>query len=144
MEGSLAEKIVYITNKLFEYSNLYIEVRDDINLRIPGFSLIEKDIYGRYKPIIIINSQIIPNNIEVIAHILSHEWGHHFNRHIELEPPNIENMPNFHERQQKEDEADTYAAKFIKELDFNKDPIINFFKSNPMDLENRIRILNSF
>ena len=47
----------------------------------------EKDLYGRYTPVVLINSKLIPNNINIIAHILSHEWGHHVLRHMELEPP---------------------------------------------------------
>ena len=141
--AGFAEKIVSISNKLYEHSNIWIEIHNDANLRIPGFSLIDKDLYGRYKPMIIINSELIPNDENIIAHILAHEWGHHVNRHIELDPPTIENMPNFAERQSKENEADEYAARFIKENKFDTDPIINFFKRHPMDLENRINILNN-
>ena len=49
-----------ILNQLYEYSNNYINIRDDRNLQIPAFSTIEKDLYGRYTPVVLINSKLIP------------------------------------------------------------------------------------
>ena len=135
--------LVNILNRLFEYSNRYIEVRADNNLPMPAFSMIEQDIHGRYVPIILINFNLIPKNEDVIAHILSHEWGHHILKHIKLIPPLPHNMPSQQERQIKENEADTYAAKFIKEYSYNREPIIKFLHSHPVDLKNRLAILNS-
>ena len=134
-----------IINQLFDYSNHYIEVRNDINLNIPAFSVIETDMYGRNIPYILLNLKLIPEDKNVIAHILSHEWGHHVLRHLkpinELIKKNFINHPD--ERQQKENEADTYAAKFIKDKSFKKDSIIKFLNQHPFDLENRLSILNS-
>ena len=134
-----------IMNQLFDYSNHYIEVRNDINLNIPAFSIIETNMYGRNIPYILINLDLIPEDKSVIAHILSHEWGHHVLRH--LKPTNVlkkeKNINNLDDRQQKENEADTYASKFIKDKSFRKDSIIKFMKEHPFDLENRLNILNS-
>ena len=138
-----AENIVSISNKLYEHSNVWIEIHNDANLRIPGFSLIDKDLYGRYKPMIIINSELIPNDENIIAHILAHEWGHHVLQHIEHCPPPPEKMPNSETRQLKENEADAYAADFVAKYKYDKDAIINFFREHPHDLENRIKILNA-
>tara|TARA_B100001758_G_C18400292_1_gene608573 strand:+ start:553 stop:960 length:408 start_codon:yes stop_codon:yes gene_type:complete len=133
--------LVQVLNQLFEYSNNYIAVREDMNLKIPAFSIIEKDIYGRHIPVILINQKLIPKNINIIAHILSHEWGHHILQHIQKTPPI--NMPEPEEIQIKENEADTYAAHFIKEYSYDKDDIINFMKDHPFDLDNRLNILCS-
>ena len=130
-------------HKLFEYSNQYIDVRIDLNLPLPAFSIIEKNIYGRFVPVILINEKIMQENENVIAHIMSHEWGHHVSNHIELIPPSPSEMPTKEERQEKENEADLYAAKFIKEYMYDRGPIIDFLKKHPADLENRLKILNS-
>ena len=136
-------KIINIMNQLFSYSNHYIEVRNDINLNIPAFSVIEKNIYGRYVPYILINPSLIPDDINIIAHIMSHEWGHHLLNHL-VPIDIIENMPipNKDDRQEKENEADAYAAKFIDNKNFDKDIIIKFFKQYSLfDYENRKKIL---
>ena len=135
--------LVNILNKLFEYSNHYIQVRNERTLQMPGFSMIEKDIHGQYIPVILINLDLIPNNESVLAHVLSHEWGHQVLKHIELVPPHISQMPNQQQRQEKENEADKFAASFIKEYGYSKNDIEHFMRQNPHDLENRLNILNS-
>ena len=132
-----------ILNQLYEYSNNYINIRDDRNLQIPAFSTIEKDLYGRYTPVVLINSKLIPNNINIIAHILSHEWGHHVLRHLELEPPTNYKTEDINEIQEKENEADLYAANFIKEYSYDVDNIKSFMREHPEDLDNRLEILLS-
>ena len=139
-------KIVNVINQLFEYSNHYIEIRNDINLRIPAFSVIEKNIYGRFVPYILINPEIIPDDINIISHILAHEWGHHISKH--LKPLDVQEIMKLKPEskddiQKKENEADAYAAIFINKKSLNKDIIISFIKKySPYDSENRIRILN--
>lgn len=133
--------IVQILNQLYEYSNTYINVREDSNLQMPAFSIIEKDLHGRYTPVILINQKFIPKNINIIAHVLSHEWGHHILEHIKKDPPKI--MPDRNEVQSKENEADTYAAHFIKEYSYDTEDISNFMREHPADLENRLHILYS-
>lgn len=132
-----------ILNQLFEYSNHYIEVRNDPNLQMPGFSCIEKDINQRFIPVILINLDLIPNQSEIIAHVIAHEWGHHVLRHIDLVPPLISQMPTKNELQEKENEADTYAALFIKEFFYDKKPIEQFILDCNFDCNNRINILHS-
>ena len=133
--------LVNIINQLFEYSNHYIEIRTDPALPMPAFSIIEKNIYGRFVPIIIMNDKVLTEEKEVMAHILAHEWGHHVLNHIELVREN--NKPSHTERQNKENEADAYAAGFIKEFCYSKEPIKKFLKEHPHDLENRLNILES-
>tara|TARA_Y100000389_G_C17448724_1_gene513291 strand:- start:1775 stop:2188 length:414 start_codon:yes stop_codon:yes gene_type:complete len=132
-----------ILNQLFEYSNHYIEVRNDPNLNMPGFSFIEHDINARFVPIILVNLNIIPKQIDVLAHVIAHEWGHHVLRHMSLVPPHSSEMPSPEERQEKENEADTYAALFIKEYCYNIKPIEAFILNCNFDCDNRINILNS-
>ncbi len=134
-----------ILNQLYEYSNNCITIREDRNLQIPAFSTIEKDLYGRYIPLVLINSKLIPNNINIIAHILAHEWGHHVLRHMnDVELLHIESKKeDFNTVQDKENEADLYAANFIKEYSYDVDDIKSFMREHPGDLENRLNILKS-
>lgn len=137
---SLGGTIVKIANQLFEMSNTFVELRCDIGMPMPGLSLIEPDIHGLYRPIIVLNPTIIPDDTNVIAHILGHEWGHHVLRHIEPWTPDMA-PEGSNRRQEKENEADTYAARFIKTYNYDIDAIISFLREHPIDLENRIQIL---
>ena len=67
--------------------------------------------------------------------------GHHILEHIKRDPPKI--MPDRNEVQSKENEADTYAAHFIKEYSYDTEDISNFMREHPADLENRLHILYS-
>lgn len=129
--------IVNIINKLFEHSNHHIELRYDKNLPIPGFSFVEKNIYGQFIPIIVINLDLIPNNDSILAHVLSHEWGHHVLKHIKLIP--IKETKE--EINKKEIEADKYAASFCKKYNYNIDDIEKFLNQHPCDDLDRIKIL---
>lgn len=161
------KKISNITNKLFDYSNHYIELRMDNNLTMPAFSVVEKNMSGRYVPYILINLNLIPDNYCIISHIMSHEWGHHVLNHLKVSKmenisktmeyyhrfknTNNQVKKKFHkflenlnkDKQQKENEADGYAAQYIKVNNIDKKPIIDFLKSHPFDLQNRLNILNS-
>lgn len=130
--------IVNIINKLFEHSNHYLEIRYDKNLPILGFSFIEKNIHGQFIPVIIINLDLIPNNESVMAHILSHEWGHHILKHIKLNP--IKETQE--EIQKKEIEADKYAVSFCKKYKYNIDDIEKFLTIHPCGNLDRIKILH--
>ena len=135
--------IVEILNQLLEHSKHYIQVREDPNLPMPGFSVIEKDLHGRYTPLILINQKLFPNDKNVYAHILAHEWGHHVCNHILLEPPPMHLRPKPSEIQEKENEADLFAAKFIKKYNYDVEEIANFMRDHPHDLDNRLAILFS-
>ncbi len=140
---SLGKLVVNIANQLFEYSNHFIEIRCDTSLPSPAFSLIEQDIHAHIKPIIVINPNFIPEDDNIIAHILGHEWGHHVLSHINKKHTLLQNSlkETSQQRQQKENEADAYAARFVKKFNYNLDTIIAFFREHPIDLENRIKIL---
>ena len=138
--------IIDITNKLFEYSNHYITIRIDNNIRSPAYSIIEKRISGRHTPTIIINEHLLFEDENVIAHVLAHEWGHHVCKHMTARHLNIQNssLPieeSDEERQKKENEADLYARNFIEKYSYNTIPIIEFIKKYPIDFENRLDIL---
>ena len=141
---NIGELIVRIANKLYEYSNQYIEIRCDNHLRTPGFSLIEKDIHGRLIPIIVVNPDILPCDENIVAHVISHEWGHHVCKHLlNRSKPMSESMyfESPETKWKKENEADAYAARFVSEHNYNIEAIADFFRSNPIDLDNRMRIL---
>jgi len=137
---SLGKTIVKVANQLFELSNTFVELRCDIGMPVPGFSLIEPDIHGLFRPVIVLNPTIIPDDPSVIAHILGHEWGHHVLRHIEPRGPAAVIEDN-NRRQEKENEADAYAAKFIKTYNYDIDAVMSFFREHPIDLDNRMQIL---
>lgn len=131
-------------NKLYEFSNRYIEVRIEKSLPMPGFSTIEKDIYGRFKPLILINPKVLTEDNNILAHVLAHEWGHHKNNHIPLIAPNENEKETKAQIDEKEDEADLFAAEFIKEYQFDKGTIISFMRSSrDQNLNKRIMILNA-
>ena len=149
-----SDSITNILNQLYSYSNTYLAVRNDISLPIPGFSTIERDIHGRLVPTIIMNLTLIPNDDNILAHVLSHEWGHHVSKHLLTHPQHQhqhqhqpQHQPQHigfvNDLQQKENEADLFAAKFITHFKYNKSPIIDFFKKHPIDIQNRINILTN-
>ena len=118
-------KINLVIDKLFEHSGNLFEIIYDDNLLMPGMSFVSKDFRGinRYK--IIINYNLIKDEtISVIAHILSHEWGHHILKHTIVDPSLLSN----NEILEKEIEADTYAYNFIKKYNYNIDDIENYIK----------------
>ena len=156
-----SDSITNILNQLYSYSNTYLAVRNDISLPIPGFSTIERDIHGRLVPTVIMNLTLIPNDDNILAHVLSHEWGHHVSKHLLTHPhqhqhqsqhqhqhqhqhqPQPQHIGFVNDLQQKENEADLFAAKFITHFKYNKSPIIDFFKKHPIDIQNRINILTN-
>ena len=85
MTGS--RSIVEIANELFEYSNMFVEIRCDRAMPIPGFSLIEEDIHGLLKPVTVLNPELLREDPSVIAHVMAHEWGHHVMGHIDIFSP---------------------------------------------------------
>ena len=136
--------IVKILNKLLEYSDKYFVVRNDMNLPMPAYSFMDIDINNRFIPTVSLNPNLFPQDENVLAHILSHEWGHHVLGHIKI-PGMIDEkiLKDKEDRDRKEDEADAYAAAFIKEYFYNKTPITEYIKSISPNYGNRIEILNS-
>ena len=137
--------LINILNKLYEHSGKYIDVKYDFNLPIPAYSFVDLDINDRLVPTISLNPNLYPKDNNVIAHILSHEWGHHTLNHIKAptDPSfDIKKIQDKNDRQLKEDEADSYASNFIKEFFYDKEPIIDFIRnSSPNDFKHRINIL---
>ena len=62
---------------------------------------------------------------------------------MELEPPTNYKTEDINEIQEKENEADLYAANFIKEYSYDVDNIKSFMREHPGDLDNRLEILLS-
>ena len=122
-----------ILNKLYEYSNIYIDVITDENLEIPGFSYIDEDLYGRMKPMIVLNPRLFPKEGNVLAHIIAHEWGHHVLKHVFTDPSTITSL--------EEAEADEYASNFIREFMYDTDPIIEYLKCYSPNYYDRIKLL---
>ena len=127
-----------ILNKLYEYSNIHIDIITDDKLEMPGLSFIDEDLYGRIKPMIVLNPKLFPKEKNIMAHIVAHEWGHHYLRHVFTNPNTLSNL----EKEKKEDEADEYAAKFIKEYAYDKTPINDYFKRHSPNYLTRIKILS--
>ena len=121
------DKINSVIDNLIEDSGCLFEIIYDNNLQMPGMSIIIQDKRGvdRYK--VIINYNLIKNEpISVIAHIFSHEWGHHILKHTLSNPTLLssEKMSNI------EIEADIYAYKFIVKYGYNSEDIKNYIKKN--------------
>ena len=121
------DKINLVIDKLVYDSGYLFEIIYDNNLPMPGMSFLEKDIrnINRYK--ILINYDLIKDeHISVIAHILSHEWGHHILKHTSIDPSLLSDdmLLNF------EIEADTYAYNFIIKNNYNIKDIENYIKKN--------------
>ncbi len=116
-----------VIDNLVKHSGILYEIIYDNNLHIPGLSFIEKDLRGNDRFKIVINLKMIENeNIDVIAHILSHEWGHHMLKHTLKNPI----LLNENEKINIELEADTYAINFIKKYNYNQENIKEFLKKD--------------
>lgn len=126
-----------VLNQLYQHSNIHLDIVMDEKLEMPGYSYIEEDLYGRLKPMLILNPRLIPRDDNVIAHIVAHEWGHHVLKHVFTDPSKISKE----EKQKKEDEADKYASEFIKEYTYDIEPIVEYFKRHSPDFRERIQIL---
>ena len=112
----ILEQLVEFTGKLFE-------IKIDSNLQIPAFSLIDIDFRGNPRNTILINDRLIPmNNKSILAHILSHEYGHHIYEHVKINPGCL----NPSQLEHIENEADFHALMFIEKYNYNKDEIIKF------------------
>ena len=123
-----------LVDKLKHYSNLAAEICVNNYLPCPAMSSIFKN-----KRIIEVNQYLIPDNLEITAHIMSHEFGHHYLDHVLTDPRTLHQL----ELDIIEDEADTYASIFIEKYGYNKQPIIDFIIKSNTNYHNRIKILNN-
>ena len=130
----ILEQLVEFTGKLFE-------VKIDSNLQIPAYSLIDTDFRGTPRNTILINDRLIPmNNKSILAHILSHEYGHHIYEHVKINPTHL----NPQQLEHIENEADFHALMFIEKYNYNKDEIIRFIADTSVNKDisrSRIDIL---
>jgi len=145
------DKIETIIDKLVNYSGCLFEIIYDNKLPMPGMSFIEKDLRGinRYK--VVINYDLVKNETpSVIAHILSHEWGHHILKHTLVNP----SLLSTNRISETEIEAYTYAYNFIIQNNYSIEDIQNYIKKNfeyesrdfknKLDLfKKRINVLNN-
>ena len=99
------DKINKIIDNLVDYSHNLFEIEYDNKLDIPALSILIRDNRYHLRQKIIINYDLIKNeSISIIAHILSHEWGHHMLKHTFTDPNTLNNT----QRNLIELEADTY------------------------------------
>ena len=127
-----------ILNQLFDYSNIYIEIKEDSALPIIAMSVLETNIHGRKQPVIIINPSLIPAEMDIVAYILAREFGHHFLEHVRMDSSTC--LPSIQGRF--EMESDMYASSFLSEYNYDKTVIISFIHDQfPDDYETRTRIL---
>lgn len=130
-----------IIDQLVEFSSKLFEIKIDNSIQLPAFSLIENDFRGNPRNRILINDRLIPmNNKSILAHILSHEYGHHIYNHVKVHPNNLDAKQLEHI----ENEADFYALMFIDKYNYDKDEIIHFISETSINREmsrNRIDIL---
>ena len=135
--------IVTVANQLYEHSNMALSIRCDPALPMPGFSLVETDHGGLRRPTVLVNPDILPACPHIVAHVMGHEWGHHYHRH--LNPSGPDKAPRQastpEERRLKELEADSYAAGFVKRRGYDIRAIEAFMREHPVDLEERLRVL---
>lgn len=130
-----------IIQELVEYSGKLFIIKEDNNLRIPAFSLIEYDFRNNPRNVIVINKRLIPEDISIMAHILAHEYGHHIYEHVKINPLSL----NETQLEQIESEADFYALMFIEKYKYNKNAIIKFIIDCPCKsslLKKRLDIIN--
>ena len=145
------DKIETIIDKLVNHSGHLFEIIYDNKLPMPGMSFIEKDFRGTNRYKVVINYNLVKNETpSVIAHILSHEWGHHILKHTLVNPL----LLSANRISETEIEADTYAYNFIIQNNYNIDDIQNYIKKNfeyesrdfknKLDLfKKRINVLNN-
>ena len=148
---SSIDKIDLIIDKLVNHSGCLFEIIYDNKLPMPGMSFVEKDFRGMNRYKVVLNYNLIKNeSSSVIAHILSHEWGHHILKHT-LVNPSLLSSDRISET---EIEADTYAYNFIIKNNYSVEDIQNYIKKNfeyetrdfkkKLDLfKKRINILNN-
>lgn len=126
--------IDFVINQLCNFTGRNdIKLKYDNCLHIPALSLNMNN-----ESIIVVNKNLIPNNVPVIAHILSHEYGHHIYGHTYINPQllNKSTIDNF------ENEADYHAHRFINEYHYDKSAIVRYlYLTKSPNLNTRLDIL---
>lgn len=111
----------------------------DDKIQMPALSMLDCDGF----PCIIGNPNLIPEDENIQAHILSHEMGHIINKDIYTDPRLLKRD----ELYEKECLADEVASEYInKNIKYNKDIIVEYLKDlciNEVDfLDNRLKYVN--
>jgi hypothetical protein len=128
-----------ISNELHDYTGKIVNLIVDDYLHIPALSYIDELGLNTIR----INLSIIPLSESVIAHIMSREYGHHILKHFETESYKLDSE----ELEKREDEADIFAAKFIKNNKYQQEPIEIFISETSVSADvarKRIALLNTF
>ena len=123
-----------IIDELIDYTRLEVEIRINNYIPCPAMSSLSNN-----KRIIEVNQYLIPDHLDITAHIMSHEFGHHYLDHVFEDPRTLDQL----ELDIREDEADTYASVFIEKYGYDKKPIIDFIIKGNSNYHNRIKILNN-
>ena len=99
-----------------------IELIYDNKIPIPALSFLNK---LKGIPSIVANPYMIPEDLSIQSHILSHEVGHIINKDIYIDPLTLNKV----ELYEKECLADEVASEYINNNKdrFNLEPILNFF-----------------
>lgn len=135
--------VAKIANDLFEHCGVFVEIRCDDAMPMPGYSYVEQDLHGRLRPIVVVSPARIPGgDRSVLAHVLAHEFGHHANRHLRRIEPGAP-PETAAQRQRKEDEADDFAAAFLRSRsdEYDLKAVEAFLRQHPFDLDNRLERL---
>ena len=130
-----------IIDQLVEYSGYLFEIKMDNLLPLIALSRIHYDHRNKPRNEIILNPTKIPMyDRAVLAHVLSHEWGHHLYNHVKIDPANLTSEQRVHI----ENEADFFASLFVNKYNYNKDSIIKYILESDLDkpyIKSRISIL---
>ena len=103
-----------ILNKLYEYSNIYIDILVDNKLKSASYSYIEEDNFGRIKPLITLNPNLFPRNENILAYILAHEWGKHYLKLVFMDQSKLSKL----DKERNDKNVNEFANKFIKIYSF--------------------------
>ena len=135
MNGRKYRIVLETIIKLHDYSDSILNVLIDNNLKLPGMTFLnEVNI-----PQIVLNLSLIPENVNIIAHVVAHEAGHQILGHVKIPPYQQTALDKC------EDEADTFAATFLKIHNYDIDPIKDYIKSihDKSIADRRIQILEA-
>lgn len=110
-------------NQLYQTTGIYLEVRSDRALPMPGYSFLDLDLSGRLVPTVLINPRIVGDNPSVIAHVLAHEYGHHVLGHVDSASQSPRNEDEDLER---ENDADLFASTFVWKFGYDVPAIRRF------------------
>jgi len=126
----------YVLNQLYLKTNMYIKIILDDKLKEVAVALIDEDNWGHLIPTIVINPLLMPTNKNIQAHILAHEYGHHYYQHIRT------SYISEKEKYIRELEADQFASNFVYEYGYDIFDVYDFHvKCNSPITKDRLQII---